>query len=82
MQYFSNFETKFFKLFATVYFFKYRLSITYSLIFTFSKCQSKSINFFFSFLGLIEYRFILYFFEYRFPTLVFRVNYKQDFFIL
>jgi len=27
MHYFSNFETKFFRLFATVYFFKYRLRI-------------------------------------------------------
>jgi len=40
---FQQFWTKFFKLLATVYFFKYRLSITYSLIFSFSKCHRNGL---------------------------------------
>jgi len=66
MHNFSNFETKFFKLFATVCF----SSIDYIFFNLSLPFQSViEIDFFFSFLGLIKYRFILYFFEYRFPTL-------------
>jgi len=52
-------------VFFNFYLFKVSSKSTFSLVFW----DLSNIDLFFSFLGLIEYRFILYFFEYRFPTL-------------
>jgi len=63
MHYFNNFEIKFFKLFATVYFFKYWLFITWFLIFIFLKCHRNRL--FLQFFG--TYRISIY-------SLLFRVS--------